>query len=148
MYYSPRTIARYFHLSCGLASIVLMMKIYGTNRKFKPITIIKSKLTCVRSCSHFVRCNIPNCEQQFDTVFAYESHYNTLHRFLCGQCSKHLPSAHLLDLHLSETHDSFFAVQAEKKPMVSVTLPLTCFSTSLNEFDFILSAVFLLFGRM
>lgn len=52
-------------------------------------------------------------------MFAYESHYNSLHRFLCGQCQKHLPSAHLLDLHLSETHDSFFAVQVDKKPMVS-----------------------------
>ena len=65
-----------------------------------------------------VRCNIPKCNEEFDTIFAYENHYNSLHRFLCAQCSKNLPSAHLLDLHLSEKHDSFFAVQAERKPMV------------------------------
>lgn len=65
-------------------------------------------------------CNVPGCRKQFDTVFAYESHYNSLHRYLCAECRKCLPSAHLLDLHLSERHDSFFAVQVEKgiKPMV------------------------------
>ncbi|XP_055302063.1 protein lethal(2)k10201 [Sitodiplosis mosellana] len=67
--------------------------------------------------SNRVRCNIPKCNEEFDTIFAYENHYNSLHRFLCAQCSKNLPSAHLLDLHLSEKHDSFFAVQAERKPM-------------------------------
>lgn len=67
-----------------------------------------------------VQCNILNCKQRFDSVFAYESHYNALHRFLCAQCSKNLPSAHLLDLHLSEKHDSFFAVLSERQPMVSV----------------------------
>lgn len=70
-----------------------------------------------------MRCNIPTCDQEFDTIFAYENHYNSLHRFLCAQCSKNLPSAHLLDLHLSERHDSFFAVQSERKPMVSACFP-------------------------
>lgn len=37
----------------------------------------------------------------------------------CSVCRKILPSAHLLDLHVSENHDSFFAVKAEKQPMVS-----------------------------
>lgn len=64
-----------------------------------------------------VRCNIPNCQKEFDTIFGYESHYNTSHRHLCNECHKNLPSAHLLDLHLSETHDSFFAVQSQTKPM-------------------------------
>lgn len=63
-------------------------------------------------------CHVPNCNNHFDTVFAYENHYNAFHRYLCSQCRKQLPSAHLLDLHLSERHDSFFAAQAERKPMV------------------------------
>lgn len=39
----------------------------------------------------------------------------------CITCRKVLPSAHLLDLHVSENHDSFFAVKVEnkKEPMVS-----------------------------
>lgn len=64
-----------------------------------------------------VRCNIPNCNKEFETIFGYESHYNSSHRHLCNECHKNLPSAHLLDLHLSETHDSFFAVQSKTKPM-------------------------------
>lgn len=65
-----------------------------------------------------VWCHVPNCNNHFDTVFAYENHYNAFHRYLCSQCRKQLPSAHLLDLHLSEKHDSYFAAQAERKPMV------------------------------
>lgn len=64
-------------------------------------------------------CNVPNCIQKFDTIFGFETHYSLQHRYSCGECRKNLPSAHLLDLHLSETHDSFFAVLSEKKPMFS-----------------------------
>lgn len=74
-------------------------------------------------CSTSIRCH---CNVQFDTVFAYDNHYNAQHRYLCTQCQKHLPSAHLLDLHLSEQHDSFFAVQAERKPMVRLPFNILC----------------------
>lgn len=47
-----------------------------------------------------------------------ELHYNSIHRYTCATCHKSFASAHLLDLHLEETHDSYFAVQAERKPMV------------------------------
>lgn len=103
-------------------------------------------------CRNRVRCNIPNCNQEFDTLFVYESHYNSLHRFLCAQCSKNLPSAHLLDLHLSETHDSFFAVQAERKPMVRFLhtyIPIS--PNQMTESEFVVTIFFpvsLLFGRM
>uniref|UniRef100_A0A146KJS5 Zinc finger protein 511 n=1 Tax=Lygus hesperus TaxID=30085 RepID=A0A146KJS5_LYGHE len=63
------------------------------------------------------KCDIPNCDLMFDNLLKYELHYNSCHRFSCSQCRKHLPSPHLLDLHLSETHDSFFKVQSERKPM-------------------------------
>ncbi|KAK9504444.1 hypothetical protein O3M35_010772 [Rhynocoris fuscipes] len=63
------------------------------------------------------KCEIPNCNQEFDTLLKYELHYNSCHRYSCSMCKKHLPSPHLLDLHLSETHDSFFKAAAERKPM-------------------------------
>lgn len=53
-------------------------------------------------------------------MLQYDQHYNSYHRFTCSQCSKSLPSSHLLDLHLMEAHDAFFAAQAEKKPMVGI----------------------------
>lgn len=47
---------------------------------------------------------------------------------VCAECKKKLISAHLLDLHVSETHDSYFDLQKDKKPMVSL-----CFA-SLSKF--------------
>lgn len=62
-------------------------------------------------------CGVPGCEATFETLLQFDVHYNTAHRYICVVCRKTLPSPHLLDLHVSETHDSFFSVQAEKKPM-------------------------------
>jgi len=62
-------------------------------------------------------CSIPGCLETFESLLAFEGHYNLKHKYVCGTCRKQLPSPHLLDLHVSETHDSYFAVLAEKKPM-------------------------------
>ncbi|XP_073948629.1 LOW QUALITY PROTEIN: protein lethal(2)k10201-like [Choristoneura fumiferana] len=61
-------------------------------------------------------CNIPGCGFTADSLLEFESHYNSSHRYSCSQCKKVLPSPHLLDLHLQEQHDSFFAVLATRKP--------------------------------
>ncbi|XP_059053426.1 zinc finger protein 511 [Achroia grisella] len=61
-------------------------------------------------------CNIPGCTFIAESILDYENHYNASHRYTCTQCKKVLPSPHLLDLHIQERHDSFFAVMAEKKP--------------------------------
>jgi hypothetical protein len=64
-------------------------------------------------------CHVMGCMLKFDSLLQYELHYNSSHRYYCNECSKQLPSPHLLDLHISETHDSFFLAQAQRKPMVS-----------------------------
>ncbi|KAJ0172929.1 hypothetical protein K1T71_011105 [Dendrolimus kikuchii] len=61
-------------------------------------------------------CNIPGCNFTSESLLEFENHYNASHRYTCGQCKKVLPSPHLLDLHIQEKHDSFFAVMAERKP--------------------------------
>ncbi|KAI5635668.1 hypothetical protein NE865_11574 [Phthorimaea operculella] len=61
-------------------------------------------------------CHIPGCKFTSDTLLEFENHYNASHRYSCSECKKVMPSPHLLDLHIQETHDSFFAVLAEKKP--------------------------------
>lgn len=61
-------------------------------------------------------CNIPGCNFTSESLLDFENHYNASHRYSCEQCKKILPSPHLLDLHLQERHDSFFAVMAERKP--------------------------------
>lgn len=61
-------------------------------------------------------CHVPGCTFAAESLLEYENHYNSCHRYACSECKKNLPSPHLLDLHIQETHDSFFAVLAERKP--------------------------------
>lgn len=63
-------------------------------------------------------CAVPGCKFSTDSLLDFENHYNATHRYSCSQCKKVLPSPHLLDLHIQEKHDSFFAVMALKKPSV------------------------------
>uniref|UniRef100_A0A182QUN6 C2H2-type domain-containing protein n=1 Tax=Anopheles farauti TaxID=69004 RepID=A0A182QUN6_9DIPT len=60
-----------------------------------------------------MNCNVPDCNFFCHSVADYELHYNAQHRYTCAQCKKSLPNAHLLDLHLSEAHDSYFAAQVQ-----------------------------------
>ncbi|XP_053658883.1 protein lethal(2)k10201 [Anopheles marshallii] len=71
-----------------------------------------------------ISCNVPDCNYFCQSVIDYEFHYNAQHRYTCAQCKKSLPNAHLLDLHLSEMHDSYFAaqVQASNRPMYACYL--------------------------
>ena len=61
-------------------------------------------------------CSVPGCQARFSQLIDSETHYNAKHRHTCSQCKKCLPSPHLLDLHLSENHDSYFQLLAAKKP--------------------------------
>ena len=71
-----------------------------------------------------ISCNVPDCNFFCHSVMDYEAHYNAQHRYTCGQCKKSLPNAHLLDLHLSETHDSYFAAQVQSASRAMVTFSL------------------------
>lgn len=69
-------------------------------------------------CTDTFQCNVNGCTLSYTSIADYDSHYNSNHRYTCIHCRKLLQSAHLLDLHLSETHDNFFKVSSVKKPMV------------------------------
>lgn len=47
----------------------------------------------------------------------HEAHYETSHRNRCSACGRSFPTNRLLDLHLSEVHDSFFKAMAERRAM-------------------------------
>lgn len=59
-------------------------------------------------------CNVLGCGLVFDNVASYQSHYNVMHRFICIECKKSLPTEHLLDLHITEQHDSYFKARIER----------------------------------
>ena len=74
-------------------------------------------------------CQAPGCRQTFSQLHECETHYNAVHRHSCSVCRKSLPSPHLLELHLQESHDSFFSVLSEKQASYQCFLP-TCTSLS------------------
>jgi hypothetical protein len=65
-----------------------------------------------------VECQYSCCTKMFATTFEAEDHFNSCHAFACAECRRCFPCEHLLDLHVSENHDVFFKVKAEKEPMV------------------------------
>jgi len=50
----------------------------------------------------------------FVTYAEYETHYQQAHTNRCTECSKNLPSAHFLELHIAENHDPLLAARREK----------------------------------
>ena len=65
---------------------------------------------------HEFSCQVPGCKATFNQLIDSEFHYAAKHTFACSVCQKSLPSSHLLGLHISENHDSFFDVLSKKKP--------------------------------
>ena len=76
-------------------------------------------------------CQAPGCTKTFSQLIESELHYNAVHRHSCSVCRKSLPSPHLLELHIQETHDSFFAVMSERKASYQCFLP-TCAHVTWN----------------
>ncbi|KAG6586686.1 Zinc finger protein [Phytophthora cinnamomi] len=64
-----------------------------------------------------ITCRLATCNVSFQSVAAYEEHYDMVHRNICRECSRSFLSLRLLDIHISETHDAFFKILSKKKPM-------------------------------
>jgi len=75
-----------------------------------------------RDFKHFP-CQVHGCKEVFSQLHANEAHYNSVHRHSCSVCKRSLPSPHLLEIHIQETHDSFFSVLSEKVPSYQCFLP-------------------------
>ncbi len=56
-------------------------------------------------------CNLPpSCHlhpQSFHSDEEYEQHYVRYHEFVCSGCRHIFPSAFLMELHITESHDPF-----------------------------------------
>jgi hypothetical protein len=55
-------------------------------------------------------CMLPPCNKRptrFRTNDEFETHYYQLHCMNCSQCGRMFPSEHILNLHITENHDSF-----------------------------------------
>lgn len=82
----------------------------------KGITVEDDEELCHEVIREF-SCYATGCKAIFKTLVDFEMHYNTNHRYVCAECKKTLPNPRLLDIHVQETHDSFFQVSCTRKPM-------------------------------
>lgn len=62
-------------------------------------------------------CPVPQCAAVFKILVDFEMHYNSCHRYICLECKKVKPNPRLLEIHVQETHDTFFKLLSEKQPM-------------------------------
>jgi hypothetical protein len=58
-------------------------------------------------------CVDPTCKLAFRTIHECNEHYQEHHVFCCRECPQVMPNDRLLDMHLQEVHDSFFAVSLD-----------------------------------
>ncbi|XP_078591146.1 zinc finger protein 511-like [Branchiostoma floridae x Branchiostoma japonicum] len=80
------------------------------------------------------QCQILGCRKYFNSIAAFETHYNAVHRNVCAVCKRSLPSAYLLDIHLLEWHDSLFELMSERQNMYQCLLEI-CPDTFRNAHD-------------
>ncbi|KAK0732756.1 hypothetical protein B0T21DRAFT_369628 [Apiosordaria backusii] len=75
-----------------------------------------------------MRCSLPPHKEPlaFPSYEEYESHYRNEHTNRCLECRKNFPSAHLLSLHISETHDAFIQVKRDKGERTYTCFVETC----------------------
>ena len=59
-------------------------------------------------------CPAPGCGATFAAAASLDAHYRAAHRNACGRCGRVLPTARLLELHVQEAHDAFFAAMAAR----------------------------------
>ena len=68
-------------------------------------------------------CPAPSCGAVFKSSGELDSHYVNYHRYQCSQCQQSFIYDRLLEIHIEEAHDSFFAVMSHKKPSYACFAP-------------------------
>ncbi|KAK1319041.1 hypothetical protein QJS10_CPB04g00209 [Acorus calamus] len=64
--------------------------------------------------SRSVFCPIVGCGAQLNSLEEFEDHYNSRHTASCSVCARVYPTSHLLSIHISEVHDSFFKAKVAR----------------------------------
>ncbi|KAL3687643.1 hypothetical protein R1sor_013952 [Riccia sorocarpa] len=73
-----------------------------------------------------LRCPIAGCGAILKSLSDLESHYTVRHTATCSVCSRVFPTTRLLNLHVSERHDSFFKAKVARNYPMYECLVETC----------------------
>ena len=71
-------------------------------------------------------CDVKGCTETFFTVKAYELHQSSVHKFICSFCRRNFPSNYLLELHITENHDTLVATRMQRGEAAYVCIVETC----------------------
>ena len=77
----------------------------------------KDKMMSKKENMFIFVCNVSGCKQKLKSVAEFSTHYEQTHRNACTSCGASYPTSRLLDIHIRESHDAFFRVLCERKPM-------------------------------
>lgn len=78
-------------------------------------------------------CPVVGCKAKLNGLQDLEDHYFTRHTAICCVCSHVFPTTRLLDLHVSEAHDSFFQAKAARGYPMYKCLVEGCDALFLND---------------
>lgn len=59
-------------------------------------------------------CPIVGCGVKLNSLEGFEDHYHARHTASCSVCSRVYPTSRLLNIHISEAHDSFFQAKVAR----------------------------------
>ena len=73
-----------------------------------------------------ITCEVKGCSAEFSSLRAYEHHYKSLHKVRCRFCNRNFPTNYLLDLHVTENHDSLFATRVKRGELMYLCILKSC----------------------
>ena len=79
-----------------------------------PLLDLKGSMEDDDEASNSIACPYAHCSARFNNVQSYDLHINMTHMYRCSECGMDFVSERLLDMHMSEIHDSYFAVLSKK----------------------------------
>ena len=89
--------------------------------------------TDIKHPGEILTCDIKGCKETFKTTKAFELHHSNAHKFTCDECKRNFPSNFLLDVHLTETHDTMFDIKIERGEAAFRCLVGACAERFKNE---------------
>ncbi|KAI5060974.1 hypothetical protein GOP47_0023479 [Adiantum capillus-veneris] len=94
----------------------------------------KLQISCLEDEQHWkVKCPVVGCKATLNGLRELETHFFSRHTAVCSVCSRVFPTSRLLDLHISETHDSFFRAKAARGHPMFRCLVEGCEAKFLND---------------
>ena len=82
-------------------------------------------------------CFMPQCHEKFESLHECDVHYEERHTYQCAECSVVYKNDTLLDWHIRECHDSYFAACVDRGKasfpcLAPFLLPETCTNNGSN----------------